>query len=262
MTKTFQSHKELINNILELSRPDEKVLIQSGHFPILFNDNGLLVPAIKEDIDDALLRKFIEDTPYIGDFPMTSFEIGISVANKIRVNGNEISFAFIVNDWQWLNKGFYYDFIADREEFYQETILPLSYKRLFEKNNFSTSNILKSNHYQKNNIFWSEYKLRKEGKKTIKNCSPSSCAMEYIPFLDQTKDSYDTLISFIPISCKTPIMYSSINFLETHNKHLIHIFYNTDKKNYELSNLEYGDISDTVRNTILSEYEKMELMSK
>lgn len=261
MLKTFQSTKDLIKEIVVLSKSN-KILIQSGHFPILFNSNGLLIPAIKEEIGDATLIEFIENTPYIGDFPLTSFEIGISVANIIRGNKNEIFFVFIVNDWQWLNKGCYYDFIADREEFYQETILPKPYKRLIEKYNFSTSNILKSNHYKKNNLFWSEYKLRKEGKKTIKNCSPSSCAMEYIPFLEQTKYSYDTLISFIPISCKIPILYSSAIFLETNNKHLIHIFYNTDKKDYELSSLEYGNISDTVKNTILNEYHKMELMSK
>ncbi|MFC2121628.1 hypothetical protein ACFLTI_08545 [Bacteroidota bacterium] len=242
MLETFQTTNELIKRIIPCIEKGKNILIQAGHFPIIFNKKGYLIPAIINDIDDIQLVEFINSTQYIGDFPLTTLEIGLNLGKQLQQKNCDISFAFIVNDWQWLNKGPYQEFILDRADFYTNSELPLVYKNLFEKNKFSTEDIIKSKHYIQDNLFWSEYKLRKAGKKTIKDFSPLSCAMEYLPFLNENNALFDTLISFIPITCQTPILFSSMKFIENNNRQLIHVFYNPVEKNYKLSNLNYGNI--------------------
>lgn len=237
----------------------KKVLIQSGHFSLLFEKNGKLVPAIKEDILDINLRKFIEESNYMGDFPYATFENSLSLATQCKQTGIEVKFVFIVNDWQWVKKGLY-TFPIDRSEFFSKRSLPNSYNKLFSKYSFTDKDIF----FSDSGIYFSEHKLRKEGKRKISLCSPSSCAVEYLPFLFKVLDNYDTLISYIPVSCKIPVLYAAIKYIQAReaNINLFHIFYNPLTKEKEVSFINKNNIQDKDIEHINKQFHIMELLSK
>ncbi len=252
---------EVIESNLNIE--SKNILIQSGHFSLLFNKKGKLIPAILEEIDDEKLKEFIADSNYMNDFPTRTFNTGVEFAYKLKLKSKNIKFSFIVNDWQWVNKGLY-NFYTNRFNFYKDNSLPKSYENLLKKFHFDTSDVIKVNHYVENNIFYSEHKLRKQGKKTMSECSPESCAIEYLPFLEDTLIDSDTLISFIPMSCKTPVLYAAIRFVKekTSKIDLFHIFYNPMNKELELSFLNRANLNIEYENEVNDNHIRMGLMSK
>ena len=111
---------EIKNKILKSINPkSQNILVQAGHFSILFNKNGDLVPAIANEINDNELIDFIESSNYMSDFPLKTFKTGIEIASDLRETSKKIKFTFIVNDWQWLNKGLY-NFKTNRLQFYKK----------------------------------------------------------------------------------------------------------------------------------------------
>jgi len=249
--------------LLKTIDTSNEILIQLGHFSLLYNQLGELVPAIKEEIADEELRKFVSDSNYMNDFPSKTFIEGISIASKLRDNGKKITFSFIVNDWQWINKGMYF-FPTDRRAFYRKRQLPLLYENLLKENSFSSDDILRTNHYVKDSIYFSEQKLQKTGKKEItKICSPTSCSVEYSPFLKICLEGVETLISFIPMSCKIPVLYSTINYIKSQNRivNILHIFYDPQTKNIESSFLNIINLNESIENEVNEKYKIMELLS-
>ena len=75
---------------------------------------------------------------------------------------------------------------------------------------------------------------------------------------------FDTLLSFIPMSCKTPVLYSSVKFIKDCNRaiDLIHVFYDPLKKNIEISILNQHLINLDFEKEINLNFQRMELMSK
>ena len=250
----------IISNVENKSK---NVLIQAGHFSILFNQNGRLIPAIKDDIQDESLRNFVTESNYMNDFPLVTFANGINLASVLRSHSINVKFAFIVNDWQWINKGLY-SFKTDRFKFYMKKVLPKAYLDIFNNFKFSLNDVLRINHFVDKGIYFSEHKLRKIGKKKSSNCSPNSCAIEYLPFLNETLNDFDTLISFIPMSCKIPVLYATIRFLESQSKEidLYHVFYDPITKETELSFLNKKNMERSYIDKIEEKYRIMELMSK
>lgn len=260
----FSSWKSLIECVLyNFDESSNNVLIQSGHFSVLFDEYGNLIPAIQEEIPDEKLRQFVIDSNYMNDFPLVTFRNGVSLASILKEKHKSVKFAFIVNDWQWINKGLY-SFKTDRFKFFKKQTLPKTYTDIFYDNTFSKSDIIKANHFVDKGIYFSEHKLRKVGKKKISNCSPNSCAIEYLPFLNATLNDFDTIISFIPMSCKVPVLYSAINFIKSQSRKvdLFHVFYDPLTKEIELSYLNRINLNQNSVDKITEQFKKMELMSK
>jgi hypothetical protein len=135
---------------------------------------------------------------------------------------------------------------------------------MFREYSFSQSDIINTDHYVDKGIYFSEHKLRKYGKKKILNCSPDSCAIEYLPFLNEILNQYDVFISFIPMSGKIPILYSAVRFIQSQDikTDLVHIFYDPETKKIELSMLNQDILNQEYIDKINERYQIMELMSK
>jgi len=107
--------------------------------------------------------------------------------------------------------------------------------------------------------------LQKAEKKAKLNfCSPYCCSAEYILFLKMSIVEEDTLISFIPMSCKVPVLYATINYIKSQNQSIdmLHIFYNPHTKQIETSFLNKANLSESIENEVNEKYKQMELMSK
>jgi len=250
--------------LLKTINSSNEILIQLGHFSLLYNQFGELIPAIKEEIADEGLKKFVDDSNYMNDFPVKTFDAGIIIASKLRDNRKKIKFSFIVNDWQWINKGIY-SFPTDKRAFYEKQQLPLLFEKSLKEKSFSEKDILRINHYVKDGIYFSEHKLQKNGKKEfLKICSPASCSIEYLPFLKIGLQEMDTLISFIPMSCKIPVLHSTINYIKSQKRNvdILHVFYDPQTKNIEGSFLNKANMNENIENEINDKYKKMELMSE
>lgn len=260
MKSSFKQYEKKI--IKELLNAKGKVVIQLGHFSLIANSKGELIPAIVENITDIELRKFVNDSEYMGDFPSRTFNSGLSIANELKLKKIDFKFSMIVNDWQWTNKGIY-ESKEDRSNYYSKTGFPEYYLNLLESNDFNLTNFICSNDYIEKNLFNSELKLRKKGKKKTSLCSPTTCATEYYPYLKRVLDTNNILISYIPLSCKIPILFSSKEFLSesTKEKKIIHIFYNPLGKSIELSILTKNTIKNGVGKKIDLDFMKSELMS-
>jgi hypothetical protein len=263
ITEQLSSWDEVINKtILKINKDSRKILIQSGHFSVLFNEKGKLVPAIREEITDNRLKEFVENSDYMSDFPFTTFKQGMYLASILK-KSKEVKFVFIVNDWQWLNKGLYSSKV-NRHEFFKSQSLPETYQNIFERYSFETKDIIKVNHFTENGIYFSEHKLRKSNKKKVSNCSPNSCTVEYIPFLNEILSQYDGFVSFIPMACKIPILYSTIDYIQSQNKRIdiFHIFYDPFNEIIELSFLNRDNITHDYIETINNKLQIMELLSQ
>ena len=264
LSKSCKSWDFAIEEVLLKTNTSKDILIQSGHFSLLYNQFGELIPAIKEEITDEKLKEFVSTSNYMNDFPLQTFTKSIALATSLRDKGKKINFSFIVNDWQWINKGLY-SFQTERLTFYKKQKLPLFYETLLTENYFSDNDILKTNHYVKDSIYFSEHKLQKSEKKEILNfCSPFSCSVEYLPFLKMGSKEADTLISFIPMLCKIPVLYSTINCINSLNRdfNMFHIFYDPHTKEIETSFLNKANLNEDVANEINDKYRIMELMSE
>ncbi len=242
-----------------LDRKSKNILIQSGHFALLFDKSGNLIPAIYEDVDDIRLKEFVLDSNYMSDFPLRTFNQAIELAANLK--SFNVKFSFIVNDWQWIKKGLY-SFDSPSSDFYQNNELPKSYSELLKEHFFTENDIIKVNHSVKNGIYYSENKLRKQGKK-YNQCSPETCATEYFPFLSDSLIEFDTLISFIPMSCKTPVLFATVQFLKQYHQaiDIFHIFYNPVDKKLELYLLNNKEELAGQLEEIELDYFKMTLMS-
>lgn len=256
--------KQVLAKILDnINNRAKNVLIQAGHFSLLFDKNEELTPAIKEEIKDPELKQFVEESDYMGDFPFVTFENSLPLALSCKKAGMNVNFAFIVNDWQWIKNGLY-SFPVDRKSFFSKMSLPKTYMNLLTANSFATKDIITANHFSENGIYFSEHKLRKIGKKKVSDCSPMSCAIEYLPFLHNVLDTRDTLISFIPFSCKIPVLYSAIKYIQSREQRidLFHIFYNPLTKEKELSFMNKDNLQDDYVEDIINQFHTMELFSK
>lgn len=256
--------QQVITEVLcNIDKSAKNVLIQAGHFSLLFNENGELTPAIKEEIKEPKLKQFVEESDYMGDFPFVTFESSMPLALSCKQAGMNVKFAFIVNDWQWIKKG-RYNFPTNRKSFFSKTSLPQAYMKLLTANSFTVKNIIAANHFSENGIYFSEHKLRKIGKKKETNCSPMSCVVEYLPFLHNVLDKYDILISFIPFSCKIPVLYSAIKYIQSREQRvdLFHVFYNPLTKEKELSFMNKDNLRHDYIENIAKQFHIMELFSK
>jgi hypothetical protein len=199
----------------------------------------------------------------MNDFPTKTFSKGVEIASYLRNESKNVMFAFIVNDWQWVNKGLF-NFPTKRNSYYEKQTLPSCFIKLLQMYKFGFLNILRTDHYVSNSIFFSEHKLRKQGKKVTSDCSPESCAIEYLPFLLDSMKCFETLISFIPMTCKIPVLYATIKFIKERdsNINLFHIFYDPTKQLTEMTFLNSTNLTIEYENNINESFMKMELMSK
>jgi len=243
---------KIINKILsELDEESLKVTFQIGHYSLISDSKGTLIPAIVEEIFDPKLIDFVSNNEYIGDFPTTSLNLGLEIIKKITTKYSTINIAFIVNDWQWLSKGVFSNSEKSSDYFKRNSLPQSYYKRLFQEN-ISINQLLKFN----NSILFSELNLRKLCKNDSLFISKTSCALEYLPFLDETLSKNSILVSIIPMTCKISILYASIKYLReiTEKRKLIHVFYNPINKEKELSILTNDNLNTETEARIIELY--------
>ncbi|MCB1160450.1 MAG: hypothetical protein KDK45_23315 [Leptospiraceae bacterium] len=219
----------------EVGKNDIKpVLIQAGHFSLVSDKEGTLVPTIKQETQDLSLQDFFDSEKYISDFPEKTILSGVDMALNLEKIGVDYRFCFIVNDWQWVNKG-PYEAREDRGDFYKKNVFPNFYKEVFKENGVSQDKIINTD----KGVYFSELDLRKRRDRGIDFPNPMTSAEEYLPFLEDILEDFNTLISYVPSTCKAPVIFATQKFLEKRSgKKILHIFYNPQDKSLEFLVLE------------------------
>ncbi len=192
------------------------IAIQAGHFAVLHDATSHeLIPAVYQDIANPTQREAVQGNPYMGDFPLNTWELGAELVVYARAQGKQAGLLIVCNDWQWVEERNSEMTSADsnpfRAKFYARMQLPPSYLAVLKKYNLDTTDIIPF----KNAIgdvvhplFFSETKLRKRfSKQFAEGCKLSNaCAQEYVPLLMQLQhDGIETMISCVPKTCLMPI---------------------------------------------------------
>lgn len=188
------------------------VIVQAGHFALVFSkDKKQLIQGIYQDASSREQKEAIKLHPYMGDFPLKTWEIGVELLNFARKNKKKFGMAIIVNDWQWVQTAEKKEATTLRTNFYKNTDLPESYKDVLVKYGFDSKIILPMKRENEiiHKLFFSEKKLRNLfSRKWAKLCElgENKCAQEYVPLLNQIiKQNAKLFISFVPKTCMIPI---------------------------------------------------------
>lgn len=208
--KTKDSLKKFLEK--EISACKGLVIIQAGHFALVFSeDKKQLVPGIYQDVFNKEQKEAIKLHPYMGDFPLKTWEIGVELLDFARKNKKEFGMVIIVNDWQWVQTTEKGKANTLRADFYKNADLPESYKNVLAKYSFDSKVILPMKREDEiiQKLFFSEKKLRNLfSRKLAKICElgEHKCAQEYVPLLNQIiKQNAKLFISFVPRTCMIPI---------------------------------------------------------
>lgn len=227
----------------------KRVVIQAGHFALVhdINDPKILIPGVYQDIIDKFQKMDVKRNPYMGDFPLETFKLGVSLIKFASNNNIHFNLIILINDWQWVKSVDFGVKNKYRLKYYKNPQLPVSFIKLLNKNNISINSILplKNTNNKKICAFFSETKLRNQydnhykfnSSEVICNLN-NKCAQEQIPLFNQlSKYDVDLFINFIPKSCITSTIAATDAFLKTNNLKIINIFTNGNKKEIK-SNLE------------------------
>ena len=204
-----KSKEELLNLLKkEIDDTDGLIVIQAGHFALVHDEkNDKSIPGIFGDIEDEDQKNTVKVHPYMGYLPIETWKMGIELVKYAIEKRKEIKLTLHVNDWQWIKKAGHGERNKYREEFYQNSVLPESYKKELEANGLDEKIILPSETSDGeifSNLFFSETRLRSIFNSHFsKTCKlDSECAKEYVPILNELNDKGIKLfISFIPETC-------------------------------------------------------------
>lgn len=214
MTTTNREH--LLNQLKEtIDAATGPIAIQAGHFAavhdVVTHD---VVPGIYQEIADAAQRDAVQANPYMGNFPINTWELGAELVAYARAQGKQAGLVVLCNDWQWVQEidsdvasG---DNNPYRAKFYARAQLPATYLEILKKNNLDTSAILPFKNATGDIVhptFFGETKLRKRyAKQFLGVCElGNACAQEYVPLLAQLqRDGIETMISCVPKTCLMP----------------------------------------------------------
>ncbi|NQV00180.1 MAG: hypothetical protein HQ538_05560 [Parcubacteria group bacterium] len=198
----------------EIDRVEGLVTIQAGHFALIEEDKKL-VPAVLEDINNKGKKEAIKSHPYMGNFPLKTWQLGVSLAQYAISKSKKVRLVILVNDWQWVPKVGFGEKNRIRNEFYKSPQLPVSFEKELNENGLNSDIILPLKNKDgkiNNKYFFSEQKLRNQFKNHYSAACDleNQCAREYIPLILQLQEEKTKLvISFIPKTCMNPINIGS-----------------------------------------------------
>jgi hypothetical protein len=184
-------------------RHNNFTLIQCGHFALVPNISGDLVPAIHQDIIEPKLNRFVKNNYYMGNFPIESLRDGIEIALQ---SSEPVKFLFLVNDWQFTNLKW-----AGTKSYFQSATIPSTL--LAELHNNGLDDKIYSNNFMGFDcLLLSENYLRKSFSK-INNKEwdlNNSCAKEFFSLLFYLSNvNIRKFISLNPLPCKSAISYAT-----------------------------------------------------
>ena len=170
----------------------KKVVIQAGHFPLLYLPQGA-----------------VEGINHWGQFSPYTLELGCEIGSFVRELSKDVGFVFFVDDHS-------YEFPNNlgmkcknkRRKFYRlksglDASLHPEYQRIMRQWGFSEKDVIRHNQEKpgrEDSLYFSEKPLR-SSLKDIGNV----CAKEYVEFIENP-DYFDKinfhLVSFVPNRCK------------------------------------------------------------
>lgn len=190
----INKESELIERLQKdvVSCGKELVVLQSGHFPIMY-----------------LLEGAIEGVSHWGQFSTYSLELGCKIGLYAKERGKKLRFVFFADDhsYESMSNLTPAQVKTRRNKLYKEksginAVLSPEYQKIMNSFGFDESYILRQNHGKSGRedcLYFSE-KILRASSREIEN----TCAREYTEFIEDPKyfDKDKThLISFVPNRC-------------------------------------------------------------
>ncbi len=186
------------------------IAVMAGHFALVHHrKTGHLVPGIAEDIDDEETRKFVEGHPYMGNFPVETWRVGIETVQRLHVAGRDARLLVLVNDWQHVQPAQSGWRSAGRDAYFTEAVMPFALRRTLTEANLDAGALLSDVRDGVPCIFWSESRLRGRYARHLRRRVPveSACAQEWVPVLARLEElGYGSVAAFVPGTCHIPIV--------------------------------------------------------
>lgn len=230
--------------------------VLAGHYS-LFEENGILVPGIYQEVTSDQLKNSLKMNPYSSEFPLESFKFGIELR---KILGENAQFISLVNDWQNIPKNAHGEHDNPwRIKYFSESSIPESYRHLLLAHGFDSpesefARVPKSDRFYNNQIHFSESKMRNKFRTRFSaTCSIThGCAQEFVPLLVSLSDmNFKDLVAIIPGTCTLPTLEAiryvkdtlglSIDIwsLYIYNSIDLDVFWNTAHL-YKNGNLDYS----------------------
>lgn len=171
----FSETDELLLNIGESYKNDQKIAILGGHFLIDYSaENKTLKPLIVEDIADDEFKAVAQLEA--GDFPFCSFKFALSLFKNFSKSFIDSKIVLLVNDHKtpYLSANHKKQLLPDlRKEYYQKNQIPESYLKLLSDHYLSEKEVLLPNSeigstVNTSNFLFSENHFRKRFDKFLK----------------------------------------------------------------------------------------------
>jgi hypothetical protein len=195
-----------LKRIKEHLNPSARTVSQAGHFALVVIDAGNLAPGIYQDLSDGPIKESAKDHPYMGEFPVETFQLGLDIAEEQK----EARVALFVNDWQWVPKAESGSKNMLRADFYENAELPRSYVALLGERGLSEDVLMPALNLEgevADRHFFSETKLRNQfdriGEINTTCELNNACAQELVPFVKQAYDQgYRQIVNIVPETCE------------------------------------------------------------
>lgn len=208
--------EQVVKKIIELigDRVGD-IAIQGGHFALVHDSaDDHLIPGIWQDVTDTEQRQAIKDQPYMGNFPVETFSVSISLTQHYI---DRAKIAVLINDWQWVRPASDGQMNTHRHDFYSTSEVPETYEKLLKNVGLSSSVLLPFQTLdgeRSHKYFFSESKLRNQyaNNDRFKMACPlnNACAKEFVPFVEQLyKQGKRIVINFVPVTCRAAIETSA-----------------------------------------------------
>lgn len=209
----FTNHNKTLSELLRIVDSSTlPIAIQCGHFALNYDEKShRLFPGIYQDVLDPEKRELIRTHPYMADFPLETWKIGIALAAHAKQKGKSVSLVLLVNDWQWVPRVESGTENPLRKQFYLQPEIPPSYLTELEKNGLTTDIISPfkyADETSSNAYFLSETQLRSRfASHYSASCELNNqCAQEYVPLVLQLqKEGAGLFVSFVPRTCMNAV---------------------------------------------------------
>lgn len=238
-TIKINSKNKLLNILKQEMKNREYVIIQSGHFALIHDNDDKLIPGIYSEIKNKKLKQKIKENKYMGIFPINTFKLGVDLYLIAKKNNIKSKIFFLVNDWQWVKPAEFGQENGYRKQYYKNIMMPITYKKYLNKNKIDENQLLNLKNINNKRIcaFFSETKLRNQYDNHYRyTCYlKNKCAQEQIPMFTQIKkENADLFINFIPKTCKDPTVIATEEFIKNNTVKIINIFISGSKNDKEI----------------------------
>lgn len=202
----FDVIEALVSSLLEIDGP---IVVMAGHFALVHDRSGSLVPGIPEEIEDEELRRFVSSHHYMGRFPSKTWNAGVEIVRQLRAVGRDAKLLILINDWQHVRPALDGQRNEARDSFFAKAEIPNSFRRALLEAGLSDSVLLADARDGKECVFWSESKLRGWYNRHLRSrvVIVSECAQEWVPLLVKLEDlECAAFAAFVPGSCRAPVV--------------------------------------------------------